>query len=82
MKSSKSRGVSLGKYIKQLRTSRRISTTAMAAALKIPESNYIQYESGTLSIYVEHLVIIASLLDVDIRYLLEAFENPKKDTWI
>lgn len=82
MKSSKSRGISLGKYIKQLRTSRHISTMTMAATLKISESNYIQYESGTLSIYVEHLVIIASVLDVDIRYLLEAFENPKKDTWI
>ncbi|MEY0234428.1 helix-turn-helix domain-containing protein [Providencia manganoxydans] len=70
MKSSKSRGVSLGKYIKQLRTSRNISTTAMAAALKIPESNYIQYESGTLSIYVEHLEPISIGINYRIKNIL------------
>ncbi|MEB3134101.1 hypothetical protein VKM53_17195 [Providencia stuartii] len=54
----------------------------MAAALKISERNYIQYEEGSVSIYVEHLMIVSSILDVDIKHLLEVFEKPGKPTWI
>ncbi|AFH95744.1 TPA: helix-turn-helix transcriptional regulator [Providencia stuartii] len=82
MKQPNFRGIALGNYIRKLRTSRGISTEAMAAALKISERNYIQYEEGSVSIYVEHLMIVSSILDVDIKHLLEVFEKPGKPTWI
>ncbi|ELX8378745.1 helix-turn-helix domain-containing protein [Providencia vermicola] len=82
MRHSNSRGIALGKYIRELRISRRISTLTMATALEISESHYIQYETGTSSIYVEHLVIISSILDIDIKHLLNAFEGAEKNIWI
>ncbi|MCW2254957.1 transcriptional regulator with XRE-family HTH domain [Providencia alcalifaciens] len=66
-----------------MRISRYISTAEIAETLKISENNYIQYEAGIVSIYIDHLVIISYILKVDLNLLLYVFENSRNhNTWI
>jgi len=80
MDQSSPRGIALGKFIKDIRISRYISTAEIATTLKISEDNYIQYEAGIISIYIDHLIIISCILKVDLKLLLDVFENPPNHT--
>ncbi|EKT62535.1 helix-turn-helix domain-containing protein [Providencia burhodogranariea] len=80
MNQSNSRGVSLGKYIRDIRISRSISTKEIAAALRISEYKYIQYELGETSIYIDHLIIISNVFKVEIKVLLDVFESYSNHT--
>lgn len=82
MNQSNSQDINLGKYIRDIRISRSISTAQVATALKISERKYIQYEEGLVSIYIDHLVTITYILDVDIKRLLDAFKNYHDHTQI
>ncbi|MGO2336611.1 helix-turn-helix domain-containing protein [Providencia sp.] len=52
----------LGEFIKNLRISLNISTSELARNLTISEDEYIKYENGEMSIYVDDLVVIADML--------------------
>lgn len=83
MNQSSSRDIALGNFIRSIRISRYISIAEIAVTLKISEDNYIQYEAGIVSIYIDHLVIISYILKVDLNLLLDVFENLRNhDTWI
>lgn len=60
----------VGEFIKAVRLARNISTDEMAGSLTISEDEYIQCENGINSLYVDDLLSIAKLLDVEVSSLL------------
>ncbi|EKT57438.1 helix-turn-helix domain-containing protein [Providencia sneebia] len=82
MKSSRYRNIVLGGYIREVRIARGISTKTMVDILKISEDDYLQYESGEVSMYVEHLLIISGILNINFKVLLNIFENARNNYWM
>lgn len=63
----------LGEFIKHLRVSQNISTSEIAKNLTISQAEYIKYENGEVSIYIDDLFMIAYILDVSIQELLNVY---------
>ncbi|MEY0214173.1 helix-turn-helix transcriptional regulator [Providencia rettgeri] len=60
----------VGEFIKVMRLAKNISTDIIASSLTISEDEYIQCENGTNSLYVDDLLSIAELLDIEVSSLL------------
>ncbi|WP_272693696.1 helix-turn-helix domain-containing protein [Providencia sp. PROV039] len=60
----------VGEFIKVTRVAKGISTNEIAVSLTISEDEYIQCENGDSSLYVDDLLTIAKLLDVEVSSLL------------
>ncbi|HHR6575333.1 MULTISPECIES: helix-turn-helix domain-containing protein [Providencia] len=60
----------VGEFIKVMRLAKNISTDIIAGSLTISEDEYIQCENGTNSLYVDDLLSIAELLDIEVSSLL------------
>ncbi|ENR5391104.1 helix-turn-helix transcriptional regulator [Providencia rettgeri] len=67
--------VVLGEFIKQKRVEHQITTNKMAELISISEKSYIKYEDGTLSIFIDHLVILSKILNVDVKTLFDTYVN-------
>ena len=67
------RNKAIGSLIKNKRLAKNISTKEIAKRLLVPESMYIQYESGEVSIYINDLFQIANIIDVSIQELLNEY---------
>ncbi|OAT54483.1 helix-turn-helix domain-containing protein [Providencia heimbachae] len=68
----------LGKFIKAARLSLNITSTEMAKKASISESIYSKYEDGTLSIYIDHLVVFANILNIDLKTCFDVYISPEK----
>ncbi|SUC36178.1 helix-turn-helix domain-containing protein [Providencia rustigianii] len=64
-----------GNFIKQIRIQKNISTSEIAKNLTVSEAEYIRYENGDMSIYIDDLFVIAKILDTDVNYLLNIYEK-------
>ncbi|MEQ5565839.1 MULTISPECIES: hypothetical protein [Providencia] len=60
----------VGEFIKITRLAKGISTDEIVRSLTITEDEYIQCENGTNPLYVDDLLTIAKLLDVEVSSLL------------
>lgn len=69
------RNKNLGTFIKQKRIEKNISTSEIVKNLTISEAEYIQIESGDASFYVDDLIVIAEVLGVDVREVLQVYEH-------
>lgn len=67
--------VVLGEFIKQKRIEHQITTKKMAELISISEKSYIKYEDGTLSIFIDHLVILSKILNLDVKTLFDTYVN-------
>lgn len=67
--------VVLGEFIKQNRIEHQITTKKMAELISISEKSYIKYEDGTLSIFIDHLVILSKILNLDVKALFDTYVN-------
>ena len=65
----------IGNFIKQKRIEKNISTSEIAKHLTISEAKYIRVESGDDSIYVDDLMVISKILDMDMIEMLEKHGN-------
>lgn len=65
----------LGEFIKQKRIEHQITTKEMAELISIPEKSYIKYEDGTLSIFIEHLMVLSKILNIDIKTFFDTYVN-------
>lgn len=65
----------IGEFIKHLRISQNISTSELARKLTISEVEYIKCENGEMSIYVDDLSSIASILAVEESTLIEKYKD-------
>lgn len=63
----------VGEFIKAMRLAKDISTDEMAVSLTISEDEYIQCENGVHSLYVDDLLTIAKLLDIEVSSLLSLY---------
>ncbi|BBU95674.1 MULTISPECIES: helix-turn-helix domain-containing protein [Providencia] len=70
----------LGKFIKQKRIEHQITTKKMAELISISEKSYIKYEDGSLSIFIEHLMVISNTLNVDVKTLFDTYVNAQPCT--
>ncbi len=68
----------LGKFIKTARLSLDITTTEMAEKASISEITYSKYEEGNLSIYIDHLVVFANILNIDLKTCFDVYISPEK----
>ncbi|MTC55206.1 MULTISPECIES: helix-turn-helix domain-containing protein [Providencia] len=64
-----------GNFIKKIRIQKNISTSEIAKNLTVSEAEYIRYENGDMSIYIDDLFVIAKILDTDVNYLLNIYEK-------
>ena len=76
MNEKKSNNEALGRFIKDTRLSLSLSISDLAKAASISEKTYSQYEAGITSIYVDHLIIFASVLRLDLNKLFNVYLNP------
>lgn len=76
MNEKKSNNEALGRFIRDTRLSLNMSITDLAKAASMSEKTYSQYEAGITSIYVDHLVIFASVLHLDLNKLFDVYLNP------
>lgn len=60
----------VGEFIKTTRLAKGISTNEIVRSLTISEYEYIQCENGTNSLYIDDLLSIAKLLDIEVSSLL------------
>lgn len=74
--------VVLGGFIKQKRIERQITTRKMAELISISEKSYIKYEDGTLSIFIDHLVMLSKILNIDVKTLFDIYVNAQPWAWI
>ncbi|WP_265498129.1 helix-turn-helix domain-containing protein [Providencia rustigianii] len=65
----------LGNFIKQKRIEKNISTSEIAKHLTISEAEYIRVENGDVSIYVDDLMVVSKILDMDMIKMLEMYEK-------
>ncbi|WP_108479102.1 helix-turn-helix domain-containing protein [Providencia alcalifaciens] len=63
--------------MKEQRLARQITVTEIAKAISVSERTYSQYEVGSSSIYVAHLIALSSVLNVELHTLLDAYLNPE-----
>ncbi|HGV9232916.1 TPA: helix-turn-helix domain-containing protein, partial [Providencia rettgeri] len=59
----------------QKRIERQITTRKMAELISISEKSYIKYEDGTLSIFIDHLVMLSKILNIDVKTLFDIYVN-------
>lgn len=78
MNERKPNNLSLGKFIQKERLVRQMTTTEIAQAISVSERVYSHYEEGSVSIYIEHLVALSSILKIDLQLFFDAYLNPEK----
>lgn len=78
MNERKLNNLSLGQFIKEQRLARQITVTEIAKAISVSERAYSRYEDGSSSIYVGHLIALSSVLDIELRTLLDAYLKPEQ----
>ncbi|ENU1228808.1 MULTISPECIES: helix-turn-helix domain-containing protein [Providencia] len=65
----------LGELIKKKRIEQQITTKKMAELISISEKSYIKYEDGSLPIFIEHLMILSKILNIDIKTFFDTYVN-------
>lgn len=73
----KSGNVALGNFIKKKRLESQVTTQEMSAKLSITEITYLKYEDGSLSIFIDHLVVLSKILNVELNSLFNIYLNPE-----
>ena len=68
----------LGKFIKKTRISLNMTTKDVANAACISESRYVQYENGSISIFIDHLLIFTKIFNIDLKTFFDIYINPDK----
>lgn len=68
-----------GNFIKQIRIQKNISTSEVANNLTGAGAGagaeYIRYENGDMSTYIDDLLVIGRILDTNVNYLLGIYEK-------
>ncbi|HGN1704905.1 TPA: helix-turn-helix domain-containing protein [Providencia rettgeri] len=73
MTENKFGNVVLGSFIKKKRLEHQITIREITGMISIKESLYLKYEKGSISIFIDHLVALALILNVDLRELFDIY---------
>ncbi len=63
--------------IRALREDRDLKQRELAALLHVSQNTYSQYETGTIALTAEHLVLLADFYGVSVDYLLGRTDDPR-----
>ena len=55
--------------LKKLREQHRLSQKGLADAIEISPRTYPDYESGTIRVHLQTLIVLAKFYDVDLNYI-------------
>lgn len=77
MTNKKSGNIALGHFIKKKRLECQITPQEMAKNISIPEATYLRYEDGSLSIFIDDLVILSKIFNLDLDLLFNIYLNPE-----
>ncbi|WP_369311383.1 helix-turn-helix domain-containing protein [Providencia rettgeri] len=80
MTNKKSGNIALGQFIKKKRLASQITSQEMAKKIAISETAYQKYEDGSLSIYVDHLVMFSKIFNIDLNLLFEIYLGSEIDS--
>lgn len=69
--------VALGNFIKKKRLEYQLTTKEMAKKILVSEITYIKYEDGSVSIFIDHLVMFSQIFNIDLNTLFNIYLNPK-----
>ncbi|MGG4607614.1 helix-turn-helix domain-containing protein [Providencia sp. Me31A] len=75
MNKNKFCNIVLGDFIKKKRLEHQITIREIAEMISISESAYLKYEDGSVSIFIDHLVVLAKILKVDLKVFFDIYLN-------
>ena len=78
MTNKKSGNIALGYFIKKKRLECQISSQEMAKKISISETTYLKYEDGSLSIFINHLVMFSKIYNIDLNLLFNIYLNSER----
>lgn len=64
-----------GNFIKQIRIQKKYLNSEVANNLTGAGAEYIRYENGDMSTYIDNLLVIGRILDTNVNYLLGIYEK-------
>ncbi|WOC05914.1 helix-turn-helix transcriptional regulator [Providencia sp. PROV024] len=73
MKKNKVGNIVLGNFIKEKRLESQLTTKQVAELISVSERVYIKYEDGSLSIFIDHLVLLSKVFKVDLKVLFDIY---------
>ncbi|APC11670.1 MAG: hypothetical protein MEPRV_01615 [Providencia sp.] len=73
MKKNKVGNIVLGNFIKEKRLESQLTTKQVAELISVSERVYIKYEDGSLSIFIDHLVLLSKIFKVDLKVLFDIY---------
>ncbi|ENL8513837.1 XRE family transcriptional regulator [Providencia rettgeri] len=73
MKKNKVGNIVLGNFIKEKRLESQLTTKQAAELISVSERVYIKYEDGSLSIFIDHLVLLSKIFKVDLKVLFDIY---------
>lgn len=73
MKKNKVGNIVLGNFIKEKRLESQLTTKQVAELISVSERVYIKYEDGSLSIFIDHLVLFSKIFKVDLKVLFDIY---------
>ena len=73
MKKNKVGNIVLGNFIKEKRLESQLTTKQVAELISVSERVYIKYEDGSLSIFIDHLVLLSNIFKVDLKVLFDIY---------
>ncbi|MEX5919652.1 helix-turn-helix transcriptional regulator [Providencia huaxiensis] len=73
MKKNKVGNIVLGNFIKEKRLESQLTTKQVAELISVSERVYIKYEDGSLSIFIDHLVLLSKVFKVDSKVLFDIY---------
>ncbi|WP_272670630.1 helix-turn-helix domain-containing protein [Providencia sp. PROV147] len=73
MKKNKVGNIVLGNFIKGKRLESQLTTKQAAELISVSERVYIKYEDGSLSIFIDHLVLLSKIFKVDLKVLFDIY---------
>nr|ELR5225591.1 helix-turn-helix transcriptional regulator [Providencia rettgeri]ELR5229118.1 helix-turn-helix transcriptional regulator [Providencia rettgeri] len=73
MKKNKVGNIVLGNFIKEKRLKSQLTTKQVAELISVSERVYIKYEDGSLSIFIDHLVLLSKIFKVDLKVLFDIY---------
>ncbi|EPL6455997.1 MULTISPECIES: helix-turn-helix domain-containing protein [Providencia] len=78
MTNKKSGNIALGHFIKKKRLECQITPQEMAKKVSITETTYLKYEDGSLSIFIDHLVLFSKIFNIDLNLLFNIYLNSER----
>ncbi|ENG4183462.1 helix-turn-helix transcriptional regulator [Providencia rettgeri] len=73
MKKNKVGNIVLGNFIKEKRLESQLTAKQVAELISVSERVYIKYEDGSLSIFIDHLVLLSKVFKVDLKVLFDIY---------